>query len=475
MVVKIIMSKKKQLLVAGLCTLLHTNLYAQKQEVSLSLSIEQGYQGNLAGKYSLSVCDADMVSADTTNANAVAELLLCSELHGEVEQPNYYFSGQSNAMHHLDLLMMTQGWRRYDLSDVLHERYPTIAHNIEQEQTIRGSVKTTLKKHPRHMKLVMFNPQTLRMETFELGDSSHFTINGIDYMEGESLSLEATRGNGSTKFVELIVEPVDVPNINIPNKTDSLTWPDNINEYVTAARKHQMYMDADKVIELPNINVKGKRMKWKNRLGTVNRGIASGDPKLERFPDMQSMVRSLGIMVRMNTDGTPYFGKQAATFVGEGFTLTPTYIDNSLTQQEELWDILPSQVSQIEYLTPNAPENIIYGSEAVTAGCLLVYMKDGESIKKAKMEDNLASRKVRQIGYSPHVEFYSPQYVGEDKSEYTRPDYRTTLYWNPKVEVSEDGHLNCSFYHSDVSKRLLLTLEGVSDEGVIVSKSFIKE
>ena len=468
-------SKRIILLVLSLFICCHISTYAQKEKYNLHVSIDDCNSGSMAGLYSLSVCDADIVPIDTANATAVAELLLCSELHGQIERPNYYFSGHPNAMHHLDLLMMTQGWRRYDLSAMLNERYPTIHYGIEQEQTIKGYVRTTLKKHPRNMKLVMFNPQTFRKETFELGDSSNFTINGVDYMEGETLSLEATRGNGSTSHVELNIEPVDVPQVTIPENITSLLLPDSVGRYVAQARQHLMYMNADKVIELPDVKVKGKRKKWKNRLGTVDCGISAGDPLLQKFPDIQSMLRSLGIMVRVNNDGTPFFGRQSATFMAEGFTLTPTYIDNALTPQEELWDILPTDISQIEYLTPNSPSNIIYGSEAVAAGCLLIYLKDGGHLKREKTGGSLSSRKVRQIGYSPHVEFYSPRYETDNSTEYPHPDYRTTLYWNPKMEVSEDGELNCEFYHSDTSRRLLVTLEGVSNEGVVVSKRFIKE
>ena len=475
MVVIIDFAKKAVFLIFILLFLGDAVAFAQKKRTNLTVVLDSLNTGSMAGKYSLSVCDADVVAIDTVNARALAELLLCSELHGYVEQPNYYFSGHPKAMAHLDLLMLTQGWRRYDLSDMLNGKYPSIVHGIEQEQTIRGFVKTSLKKRPRNMRLVMFNPQTLKIDNFDLGDSSEFVISGIDYMEGETLSLEATRSNGSTKHVELVVEPVDVPKVKIPDHVNKVALPENINSYITLARQHQMYMNVDKVIELPNIQVKGKHKKWKNRLGIVSRGYAANDPAIERFPDIQSMLRSMGIMVRIDPNGIPFFGRSAPTFEAEGFTLTPTYIDNMLVTQEELWDIRPTDVSQVEYLAPNSPSNIIYGSEAVVGGCLLVYLKDGGKTRKGDATDGPASYKVRQIGYSPNVEFYSPQYPYDDSSKYSRPDCRTTLYWNPKVEVTKNGRLNCEFYHSDTSRRLLVTIEGVSDEGSVVSKCYIKE
>ena len=50
----------------------------------------------------------------------------------------------------------------------------------------------------------------------------------------------------------------------------------------------------------------------------------------------------------------------------------------------------------------------------------------------------------------------------------TRPDHRTTLYWNPKVTTDANGHATVRFYASDISKRYLVTLEGVSDDGTVI-------
>jgi len=288
-------------------------------------------------------------------------------------------------MSDLDLLMMTQGWRRYDMKDILTKRYPDIRYGIEETQSISGIVESAKKKKPRHLQLVMFNPQTLKMETFDLGDSLSFTISGIDYMEGETLTIEASKASGSTKGLTLKLDQMDIPYIQA-SSAQHRTLPEfdmTTKNFAIQSEKHRMYMNADRMIELPNVDVKGTRRTWRNRRKMVNRGIAEGDSKIEHFANMESMIRALGIIVRMDADGKPYFGKQTPTFIGEEeFTLTPIYIDDMPIEQEELWNYLPTQVSQIEYLTPNDPANIIYSSEAVTAGCLLVYLKDG--IQKTK-------------------------------------------------------------------------------------------
>ena len=76
---------------------------------------------------SVSLCDAGVVERDTVNANAEADLLLCSEIRGYIEKPNHYFEAPTPRVDaELDLLMMTQGWRRYDMDSIVNRRYPTI-------------------------------------------------------------------------------------------------------------------------------------------------------------------------------------------------------------------------------------------------------------------------------------------------------------------------------------------------------------
>lgn len=54
------------------------------------------------------------------NRNILTDLLLMSEIRGYVANPAYYFIDKSpERMRHLDLLLMVQGWRRYDTDNIL--------------------------------------------------------------------------------------------------------------------------------------------------------------------------------------------------------------------------------------------------------------------------------------------------------------------------------------------------------------------
>lgn len=68
----------------------------------------------------------------------------------------------------------------------------------------------------------------------------------------------------------------------------------------------------------------------------------------------------------------------------------------------------------------------------------------------------------------PPAEFYAPAYPTEKARRSNVPDYRTTLYWNPAVELDETGHATVEFYTSDAPADYDITIEGVTRTGKVV-------
>lgn len=87
--------------------------------------------------FSLSLSVRDNVSSDLIydNGNIMTEMLLSSHIKGFVENPGYYFDADdAEHQRHLDLLLMVQGWRRFDI------KQPEIVEPYEKSQIITGEV-----------------------------------------------------------------------------------------------------------------------------------------------------------------------------------------------------------------------------------------------------------------------------------------------------------------------------------------------
>ena len=68
--------------------------------------------------------------------------------------------------------------------------------------------------------------------------------------------------------------------------------------------------------------------------------------------------------------------------------------------------------------------------------------------------------------YSRVREFYAPVYKTKENVQ-VRTDFRSTLYWNPAIEIDKKGRAEIEFYASDDIANFRVTVEGLSHDGTI--------
>lgn len=93
----------------------------------------------------LSIAVRDAKTDETTydTGNILTDLLLSSELQGFVPHPDYYFADTSSVRQQaLDLLMLVQGWRRYDYQALVSA--DTLRYQPEVSFTVEGMVGRTI-------------------------------------------------------------------------------------------------------------------------------------------------------------------------------------------------------------------------------------------------------------------------------------------------------------------------------------------
>ncbi|MEL6594019.1 MAG: MG2 domain-containing protein, partial [Bacteroidota bacterium] len=116
---RLVFVKKQQQLRVEIET--NQDSYQPREEVELAIQVKDADGQAVQADLSVAVVDEKNLSfADDKQANLMAHMLLCDELQGEVEEPNYYFDpDEAEGEAHLDLLMLTQGWRRFDWQEML--------------------------------------------------------------------------------------------------------------------------------------------------------------------------------------------------------------------------------------------------------------------------------------------------------------------------------------------------------------------
>ncbi len=80
---------------------------------------------SVSGSFSVSVTDADFEDTVPRSQNIYSSFLLTSDIKGYVHNPSWYFTTNDDSVEQaLDLVMMTNGWRRFKWSDVAANTLP---------------------------------------------------------------------------------------------------------------------------------------------------------------------------------------------------------------------------------------------------------------------------------------------------------------------------------------------------------------
>ena len=224
-------------------------------------------------------------------------------------------------------------------------------------------------------------------------------------------------------------------------------------------RLKEYYPEKNNIL-LGEVNVKAKSYseKYKNDLYGLS------ERPLLLTPEHTAGMTSIIDFLIYKVPGV--YGKYAEGFtniaIGSPNGGTPAiFIDGFQSITVDQASIYPVDMFEsIQIIRP--PSSYIYGSRAMH-GAVLLIIKSGESMDR---EVPLLGGMVDKInGFSPLREFYSPKYSPENiHSE--APDYRNTLYWNPKV-IIENGEKEIYFFTCDNVSRYKIFVEGITESGKI--------
>ena len=207
----------------------------------------------------VSVTDATTVSNDTAN-NIVSTLLLSQELKGYIEQPAWYFADRGRSGY-LDLLMLTQGWRRYDIQKALKGYTEKVSICPETSMSISGKVTSNVTtKGRKGSSVIMSSNRGGLVDETTTDDNGLFHFNNFEMPDSTGYMLMTRSAKGSTNSVLLIdnAEYPAVNNIITPIMCDT-TMRDDMETMKRYADRIAM-VNGGRVVFLPEVEVNSKRV-----------------------------------------------------------------------------------------------------------------------------------------------------------------------------------------------------------------------
>ncbi len=160
--------------------------YEPYEEISLDIS----YVGKSAmpkSCISMAVRDATFSDNLYDNATIQVEMLLSSEIKGFVPNPGWYFERDDEEHRQaLDLLMLTQGWRRFDWREMATPGDFVLTHPNEYSQILEGSVH----RYQSYDETNFFSAEQMAEKLFDQGLSTEEIAEELKREYGQGVNLD---------------------------------------------------------------------------------------------------------------------------------------------------------------------------------------------------------------------------------------------------------------------------------------------
>lgn len=428
---------------------------------------------SIPANMSVSVTNAD-IAIDTTE-NIISSLLLSSEIKGKINNPAFYFSNeQDSTKYYLDLVMLTHGWRKFVWKKVMDStswtvKYPLDTAYLTLSGNIEGVNESRLTKAETMNLILRGKDSTTSMYFVPVSKTGYFNVSNVIFFDTVTLFHQLNRipilpGRGKVTFRSSIIDSPYLRKLQIPMifqyDTSMLRMMREVAEQQIRLQRLKEGTTLEEVVVRTRVKTRIEEMDE-----TYTNGLFKGadaiafdminDPRalssFSVFDYLQGRVAGLQIVGALTSSPSASWRGSPVSFFLNEMPMDPLFMAT-----------LP--MSDVAYVKLFRPPFI--GSLAnAGGGAVVVYTKKGNDVTNSVK--GLDNRSL--VGYTAIREFYQPDY-SMDQNNFSKTDTRRTLYWNPNIVTDgTEKKVSIRFYNNDISRKLMIVVEGVNDAGQFIS------
>ncbi|MEI8097234.1 MAG: hypothetical protein WCG74_00275 [Sediminibacterium sp.] len=421
---------------------------------------------------SIAVTDASIVTPE--NQTIYSDFLLSNEIKGKVFHPAYYFSSDADSVAaHLDLVMLTNGWRRYDWDKIKSGLLPTLQYPKEN-----GFMKLTGKvfgnqalKTTANLQLnliVAAKDSSTKMLFLPVEKDGSFQENSAFFFDTVRVYYSFNNNAKLTDQLQVHIENglllQQFKKIDFNKNGVLQTWNDSLaraqlNFYLSEQEKLRRQMASATLQEvIVKSKVKSPTQLLDEKYAT---GLFSGGDGYTFDLTNEPPIGSLDILsyLQGRVAGLTINGMGTQATMSWRGAVPDVYLNEMKMTVDMIQTIAVSDIAMVKVFRPP-----FFGSGGGgSGGAIAIYTKKGKSGKGGNA-NNKGMENAILGGYSVFKEFYNPNY--EKPTANFEADSRTTLYWNPYLLTNKKSpRIKIEFYNNDTSKKLQIVLEGVNANG----------
>ncbi len=460
--------------------------YTQREKTSLNIvTIDKNGKKVNSSKSILVLNKSQMGEMQNMRQNILSHFLLSSDLKGEIESPGLYFKkGIKTHEKDLDVLLLTQGWRKY-----LYTRPMELDHFRHQPEaglSVSGTVGGILnKKKRRQAELTMMTFGEVPSAQSQITDSLDRFNFGISDAYGNDVGvlIQSAKKSGKKQNYTITLDGKKSPNIsfdhlkeiegvdsvnrvfiekNIERKNveESFRLSSDIMLDEVVIEEYRMTPERQKIADAygkPDIVIDGeeireKEAKWSYGLYSV---------LLFNFPGKVRILTIGGDLYAQATNPEPTLVViDGIPVAKESYPLIP-YIPPSEVKSFEIIEYAKNFFQLFMEVFPRVhPLDVPHQGNVIA-----IYTYAGKGLYGVQKPIGIVQASVP--AFSTQREFYAPKYEKLTPDDWIKPDLRALVHWEPQVVVDSLGKHTTSFYNTDNVGEMLVVVEAISENGEI--------
>lgn len=437
--------------------------YSNRKKVSISVSAKDVAGKPLTADLSMSVYRSDAFST-AGDDDIVSYLWLSSDLRGSIESPGYYIKNNTpEANEAADNLMLTQGWSRFQWSEVLKNKPAAFSFLPEYNgHIVVGKAINTQTNAPAGEVVAYFGVPGKRVQIFTAKSDSagRLLFNTKDFY-GPGEIVVQTNTTRDTIYRIDIQTPFSEQYSKNPLPAFNLT-----TDMQSSLETQSLGM------EVQNIYAGGKTRQFYDP--KVDSSAFFGKPdksyKLDdytRFTTMEEVLREYIREVNVVHSQNRYHIKvisEKSFLEGDPLVLLdgiPIFDINKVVALD------PLKMRKLDVMHDR------YFWQAADIEGVLSYTTYKGDLGGVELDPHAVV--VDYEGLQLQRVFYSPVYETQNEIASRLPDFRNLLFWAPSINTSTQGKNQVTFYTSDQEGKYIGVIQGLTADGAAGSQYFTFE
>ena len=456
--------------------------------------------------FSMSITDATTQTGGRQQT-AATWLLLTSDLRGYIKNPEYYLERDDREHRQAtDLLMMVQGWKRYDFQMMEGKKMFVKSHALEDRLYIDGKLNKYKRKKTvdnvglsvlltnnlgdqlvgqtvtsekgyyafalpdcyREWDMTIATRKDDKYENYFVGINRHFSPEARQLQPDETEPIEL--GEPTLKFIPSIED-------------DSLRWKTNDVQILQEVKvKGNMWRNPRDFWERENRGAQYASL-WYDCANAADELLDQGQPVptlidylKQKNPLISGNDNLSGIASYYNSvynfyDGGPRYGRRPIIWILNNYFFCATgmpvkYVtmlsDGEFPAESPL--SFPSSLDEVKRVYISLDKNHLrhfglHRDDLMGLNCAIAFVY---SYRSALPKTKKGIRLTHFEGFNVPKEYEQEMVTG------LRPekDFRRTLYWNPNVKTDSEGKAMIEFLNKPSCKMMNVSAEGITPDGI---------